>query len=357
MSISQSDTITYSKIGFDNDKYLKLQKEAILERMKRFSGGRLYFEIGGKLLFDAHASRVLPGFDPENKKHILKAFKDQAEIVFCVSYGDILNNRQLSNEDIDYSDAVFDLAQKLEKELEMPLHFVINKCKRRMDEKVQQFADKIKTKYPVYFRYLIPGYPTQIQHILSKKGYGADDYIPLTKPLAIVTGAASGSGKMSTCMGQMYLDDRQGLDSGYAKYETFPIWNIPLHHPVNLAYEAATADIGDYNQMDPYHKQAYGIDSVNYNRDVEAFDILMSLIQRFASLENPMRDYRSPTDMGISQAGFCITDEKIVAKACLEEIERRKKWYQEIIDRGEGDEKWVERCENLMTKFQAPNSK
>lgn len=349
--ISQSDSIEYSVTGFDNQKYFDLQKEKILERIGKFKKGRLYMEIGGKFLFDAHASRVLPGFKPTVKKKIFASLKDHADILFCVDYKDIVENRQLSNEEESYTKASLGIAQDIHLELGVRPDIVINLCEQKKDKSIEKFIDKARgVGYKVYFRHRIEGYPHDTGKILSNDGFGRDDYAHNGKPLVLVTGAASNSGKMSTCIGQIYLDHVNGIDSGYAKFETFPIWNLPLKHPINLAYEAATADIGDYNEMDHYHKEAHGIDAVNYNRDVNAFELLMELGSQIVSESNFIRNYKSPTDMGINHAGFAITDDEIVSIASLHEIDRRKKWYQEIIDRDEGEEKWLTKCDELKTE-------
>lgn len=346
--ISQSDSIDYPVTGFDSRKYFELQKEKILERIGKFKGGRLYMEIGGKFLFDAHASRVLPGFKPTVKKALFASLKDQATVLFCVGYMDIINNRQLSNKEESFTEAALRIAKNIESELEMKPSIVINLCEPEKDEAVKQFVSEAgEIGFKVHFRYKIEGYPKDTKKILSDDGFGKDDYIESGKPLVLVTGAASNSGKMSTCIGQIYLDHLKGIDSGYAKFETFPIWNLPIKHPVNLAYEAATADIGDYNEMDHYHLKAYGIKAVNYNRDINAFKLLMELSTQIVSESNFIRHYKSPTDMGISHAGFAITDDAVVCRASTEEIDRRKRWYREIIDRGEGDSLWTEKCDEL----------
>ncbi|AHB41406.1 hypothetical protein P148_SR1C00001G0615 [candidate division SR1 bacterium RAAC1_SR1_1] len=349
--IDSSDIILYKKKGFDGEKYIKLQKEAILKRISQFNKGRLYLEIGGKFLYDTHAARVLPGFIPESKKHIFAALKDEIEILFCVNASDILADRQLTNQDITYKTQVQTLIKRIEIEIGLKPHIVINNIDIQDSfDKILEFEQDFQRKnYRVWERYKIPGYPHNTKGVLSESGFGNDDHIPLTKNLVLVTGAASNSGKLSTCLGQIYNDHQIGIESGYAKYETFPIWNLPLKHPVNLAYEAATADINDYNMIDPYHKKAYNKDSVNYNRDVEAFEVIMGIVEKTISKENFMSTYKSPTDMGINDAGFCITDDEIVTIASLEEIKRRKLWYQQMIDRNEGETKRTEQC-NILEK-------
>lgn len=333
-------------------KYIRLQKEKILDRITNFSGWRLYLEIGGKFMYDAHASRVLPWFDPESKKIIFSSLKDQAEILFCVNATDILNNRQLSNQNIDYKDYVYQMIRIIEKSIWIKPNIVINNIDvGNMFDVILEFEKDFQRKqYKVRERYKINWYPHNVDTILSEDGFGHDDHIPLTKNLVLVTGAASSSGKMSTCLGQIYLDHQLEIKSWYAKYETFPIWNIALEHPINLAYEAATVDIGDFNMMDTYHKKAYGQDAVNYNRDVEAFDIVMSIAKKIVNHKNYMVKYQSPTDMGISCAGMAITDDAVVSIASLREIERRKAWYQEMVDRKEGKQERTEKCDEIYAK-------
>ena len=351
-TIDSNDIIKYKKHGFDGVKYVRLQREKILDRIANFSGGRLYLEIGGKFMYDAHASRVLPWFDPESKKNIFSSLKGQAEILFCVNAVDILSNRQLSNKNVDYKEYVYQMIRNIEKNIWIKPHIVINNIDvLNMFDVILEFEKDFQRKqYRVRERYKINWYPHNTDIILSEDWFGNDDHIPLTKNLVLVTWAASSSGKMSTCLGQIYLDHQIDIKSGYAKYETFPIWNIALEHPINLAYEAATVDIGDYNMMDSYHKKAYGQDSVNYNRDVEAFEIVMSIAKKIVNHKNYMVKYQSPTDMGINCAGMAITDDEIVSIASLGEIARRKAWYQEIIDRWEGKQEWTKRCDDIYTK-------
>lgn len=346
--ITQSETLEYRLEGFDNQKYFELQKKHILERIEKFKSGRLYLEIGGKFLFDPHASRVLPGFSATVKRDIFSSLKEVAELIFCVSYEDIIENRQLSNVEETYTDASLRLAKEIEEGIGLHPRIVINKCEKELHPAVQAFIQKAKAQnYTTYQRYLIGGYPKNTKKVLSQEGFGSDDDILIDKKLIFVTGAASNSGKMSTCLGQIYLDEQRGENSGYAKYETFPIWNLPLKHPINLAYEAATADIGDYNVIDPFHEKAYGKHSVNYNRDVDAFELLKNLITQFVPKENFMHEYKSPTDMGINQAGFGVTDDEIISVASTREIDRRKEWYIDILKNGEGDQSWIDKCDDL----------
>ena len=350
--INSTDILHYKKKWFDWDKYITLQREHILQRIEKSGNGRLYLEIGGKFLYDTHAARVLPGFIPDSKKRIFSSLKDKIEILFCVNADDILSNRQLSNEEISYHDYVQSLIKRIEIEIWVKPHLVINNIDIQNNfDLVLDFEKNFQRKnYKVRERYKISGYPHSTKTILSDSGFGNDDHIPLQKNLIFVTGAASNSGKMSTCLGQIYNDHQLGMESSYAKYETFPIWNIPLEHPINLAYEAATIDIWDYNMLDPYHQKAYWIDSVNYNRDVEAFEVIMWITKHIIKPENIMASYKSPTDMWISTAGDCITDDQIVSIASLQEIQRRKVWSQEVIDRGEGDAERISKCDELEKK-------
>ena len=350
--INSSQTIKFKKAWFDWKKYIKLQKEKILERVNKFPG-RLYLEIWGKFMYDAHASRVLPWFDPESKKKIFIGLRDQVEILFCINAKDFLSGRQLSNQDIDYQNYIFDMIKQIEKNIWVKPQIVINMIdKNNIPEIIKKFMTKMKKIwYKVYQRFIIDGYPNP-KFVLSNNWYGKDEYIKIKKNinLILVTGAASNSGKMSTCLGQIYLDHKKWIESGYAKYETFPIWNLPLNHPVILAYEAATADIWDFICIDKYHKEAYGEKSVNYNRDVEAFEIVMNIAKKIVKKNNYMTTYKSPTDMWISTAWYCIIDNKVVSKASLQEIKRRKKRYKQMIDRNNWKIKWIKICEKLEKK-------
>lgn len=350
--INSSDTISYRKEGFDWDKYIKLQKDKILERIGKFSDWRLYLEIWGKFMYDAHASRVIPWFDPESKKLIFASLKDQAEVLFCVNAKDIVEDRQLSNEEISYKDYVYKMIKSIEANLWLKPHIVINNIDvESMLDIVMEFEKEFQRKnYRVRERYKITWYPTNLKSILSEDWFGNDDHIPLTKNLILVTWAASSSGKMSTCLGQIYNDKEIEIKSGYAKYETFPIWNLPLQHPINLAYEAATVDINDYNMIDSFYKKVYNKDSVNYNRDVGAFPIVKDIATKIVSKDSYMNNYQSPTEMWISNAWFCITDDEVVSIASLKEIRRRRERYQQMIDRGEGEEIWIEKSNELETK-------
>jgi len=346
--MNSNETVQYSVEGFDNDLYIKKQISEIKSRLDKFPTGHLYLEIGGKFLYDPHASRVLPGFDARVKVDILKRLSLHFDILFCLNSVDIENNRQLKNTSQGYLEVSMEILKDIEKTIGVRPKVVINKISDPKEPKLVK-AKKIliSSGYDVYNRYFIDGYPQNKEKILSDDGYGKDDVIPLKNHLVIVTGAASNSGKMSTCLGMIYHDNQRGLDSGYAKYETFPIWNLPLEHPVNLAYEAATADVGDHNVIDIYHLEAYKEKAVNYNRDVNAFRILNGLAKDFVKDSNYMNQYKSPTDMGINMAGYAITNDYVVCLASYEEIIRRKGWYQEMVNRREGKQTWVKKCEEL----------
>lgn len=343
--MNQSDTIDYRKTGFDNEKYLSLQTEEILKRIEKV-GGRLYLEIGGKFPLDPHGARVLPGFKVDNKVRIIKRLKGKVDIIFCVSAIDIIKNRQLSNTKKSYVQSTLDILNDINEHMGTKPLIAINLINEENHEIAIQYANQMKELgYETYNRFQIAGYPNNSK-ILSAAGYGLDDYIKVDRELVIVIGAASNSGKMSTCLGQIFLESKMGIQSGYAKYETFPIWNLPLNHPVNLAYEAATADINDYNIIDEYHLKNNGVRAVNYNRDVEAFNIVHEILD---PLEGVIT-YNSPTEMGISTAGFAITDDEIVSIASLREIERRAKWYKEILGESGYRENWIELCERAKEK-------
>ncbi len=350
--INSSDIINYKKIWFDWERYIQLQKEKILERINKFSNWRLYLEIWWKFIFDWHAARVLPWFIAESKKIIFNALKNQIEILFCVNAQDIINNRQLGNQGISYIDSVMSLLKQIEKSIGTRPHLVINKIDtQNMFDIILEFEREFQREwYRVRERYKVNWYPHNTDFILSEDWFGNDDHIPLTKNLVLVTWAASNSWKMSTCLWQIYLDNEIWVESGYAKYETFPIWNIDLNHPINLAYEAATADIWDYNCIDELYKKAYWKDSVNYNRDVEAFEIVMKIAQKIIKPENFMASYQSPTDMWISSAWFAITQDEVVSIASLQEIRRRKWRYQQMIDRNKWDVEWINKCNEIEKK-------
>lgn len=334
--------------AFNSEKYYELQLDAIKNRVEKFKHGKLYLEIGGKLLYDGHAENVLPGFDPEVKVKILKYYQRDIDFFYCVNVEDIQNNRQLKSTISNYEDDVMEMLEKFEKTFGIKPKVVINKI-LEIDENIQKFQTNLQNRgYKTYKRYFISGYPQDAQKILGNEGFTKDDYIDSDRNLIIVTGAASNSGKLSTCLGQIFLDSKNVLDSGYAKYELFPIWNLPLDHPVNLAYEAATADIGDYNEYDKLHEENYSAKSVNYNRDIEAFGILKSIANEFMGEKNFIRSYKSPTDMGINMAGFCIEDDDKVRQAAIKEIKRRQDIFLKLFEKGMGEKAWVEKCGKLL---------
>ena len=331
------------KIGFDNDLYLADQSESILKRLKK-SDNRLYLEFGGKLLFDYHAARVLPGYDPNVKMRLLQKLKDKAEIILCIYAGAIEKKKLRADFGITYDVDALKLIDDLRAWGLDILGVVIT----RFDNQASavHFKNKLERRgVLVVTHHATPGYPTDVDLIVSKDGYGANAYLPSTKPLIVVTGPGPGSGKLSTCLSQMYHDHLQGIQPGYAKFETFPIWDLPLKHPVNVAYEAATADIGDYNLIDPFHLEAYGKPSVNYNRDVEIFPVLKRILEKITGSESI---YRSPTDMGVNCAGAGILDDEIVREAARQEVIRRYFRYSCEYVMGSADRETVQRTELLM---------
>lgn len=306
-----------NKIGFNNDLYLKMQSEHIRERINKF-GDKLYLEFGGKLFDDFHASRVLPGFAPDSKLKMLLQLKEQAEIVIAINAGDIARNKMRGDLGISYDADVLRLIQEFRDQGLYVSSVVVTQYNG------QSSADLFRSKLEhaglkVYRHYMIPGYPSNIPLIVSDEGYGKNDYIETSKPLVIVTAPGPGSGKMATCLSQLYHENKRGIRAGYAKFETFPIWNLPLKHPVNLAYEAATADLNDVNMIDPFHLEAYGKTAVNYNRDVDIFPVLNAIFEGIYG-ESP---YKSPTDMGVNMAGYCIEDDDVCKEASYQEIIRR----------------------------------
>jgi len=304
-------------IGFDNDKYLHMQSEHIRERINQF-GGKLYLEFGGKLLDDMHASRVLPGFQPDAKLSMLMRFKDQVEMIMVVSAEDIEHSKIREDLGITYDLDVLRLIKEYQSRSLVVSSVVITKY---IDSRsVRAFEDKLKAQnINVYHHYFIEGYPNNVEAIISDEGYGKNDFVETSRELIVVTAPGPGSGKMSVCLSQLYHEHRRSRSAGYAKFETFPIWNLPLEHPVNLAYEAATADLNDINMIDPYHLRAYGETTVNYNRDVEIFPVLRSMFELIYG-ESP---YNSPTDMGVNMAGNCISDDAVCREAGKQEIIRR----------------------------------
>lgn len=304
-------------IGFDSDKYIKLQSKEIRERINSF-GDKLYLEFGGKLFDDYHASRVLPGFQPDSKMRMLMQLSDQAEIIIVISAEDIEKNKVRGDLGITYDLDVLRLMSIFKNHGLFVGSVVITKYSGQ--ESASLFKNRLeKLGIKVYRHYPISGYPSNIPHIVSDEGYGKNDYIETSRPLIVVTAPGPGSGKMAVCLSQLYHEHKRGICAGYAKFETFPIWNIPLKHPVNLAYEAATADLNDVNMIDPFHLEAYGQTTVNYNRDVEIFPVLNAMFERIYG-ESP---YKSPTDMGVNMAGNCICDDEVCKAASKQEIIRR----------------------------------
>ena len=330
------------KIGFDNEKYLQLQAEHITARRAQF-GGKLYIEFGGKLFDDYHASRVLPGFQPDSKIRMLASIRDDVEIVVVICAGDIEKKKVRGDLGIGYDEDVLRLMDVFR-----GLGFYVGSVV------ITQYAGqpaadafiKRLTALGVrsYRHYPIAGYPSDVAHIVSDDGLGKNDYIETSRPIVVVTAPGPGSGKMATCLSQLYHDNRRGIRAGYAKYETFPIWNLPLKHPVNLAYEAATADLNDVNMIDPFHLEAYGKTTVNYNRDVEIFPVLNAMFQRIQGAS----PYKSPTDMGVNMAGFAIVDDAVCQEASRMEILRR--YYAGMADRTRGrcDDEVVRKLEIVM---------
>jgi uncharacterized protein (UPF0371 family) len=305
------------KIGFDNEKYLKIQSQHIKERIGKF-GDKLYLEFGGKLFDDYHASRVLPGFEPDSKLKMLMQLSDQAEIVIVISALDIEKNKIRGDLGIPYEEDVLRLKNAFE---DMGLYVGSVVITHYTGQKSTDAYRARLTKMGIknYVHYMIEGYPSNIPLIVSDDGYGKNDYIETTRPLVVITAPGPGSGKMATCLSQLYHENKRGIKAGYAKFETFPIWNLPLKHPVNLAYEAATADLNDINMIDPFHLEAYGETTVNYNRDIEIFPVLNAIFEHIYGY-NP---YKSPTDMGVNMAGNCITDDDVCRQASNMEIIRR----------------------------------
>ncbi len=334
------------KKGFDNEKYLREQKEAILERVKQ-AGNKLYLEFGGKLLYDYHAARVLPGFDPNVKMRLLQQLSGRADIILCIYAGDIERKKVRADFGITYDADALKLIDDLREWGIEILAVVITRYEQQPAATI--FKKKLERQnIRVYTHRYTKGYPTDVDLVVSDEGYGANEYIQTKSPLVVVTGPGPGSGKMATCLSQVYHDHRRGTVSGYAKFETFPIWSIPLKHPVNIAYEAATADIGDYNLIDPFHLEACGEVAVNYNRDVESFPVLKRILEKIGGRASI---YRSPTEMGVNRAGFGIIDDEAVKEAARQEIIRRYFRYSCEYAMGFTDRDTVQRVELLMEEL------
>ena len=332
------------KTGFDNNKYLQLQSEHIRQRIAQF-GGKLYLEFGGKLYDDNHASRVLPGFQPDSKLRMLLQLKDQVEMVIAINAADIEKNKIRGDLGITYDR---DVIRLLDVFRGFGL-YVSSVVLTRYEEQtaVKAFQSRLESLgVKVYRHYDIKGYPSDIAHVVSDEGYGKNDYIETTRELVVVTAPGPGSGKLATCLSQLYHEHKRGMQAGYAKFETFPVWNLSINHPVNLAYEAATADLQDVNMIDPFHLEAYGKTTVNYNRDVEAFPVLVAMFDKILG-ECP---YKSPTDMGVNMVGNCIVDDDAVSQASGQEIIRR--YFTALCDEKQGKlpEEVVRKLELLMKK-------
>ena len=333
-----------NKIGFDNKKYLSLQSEKIEERIQSF-GDKLYLEFGGKLFDDYHASRVLPGFEPDSKIKMLLKLKDVAEILVVISANDIIKNKYRSDLGITYDADVIRLIDVF-KSKGLYVGSVVMTMYNAQPA-VDGFIKRLNNLgINVYKHYAIEGYPSDVQKIVSEEGYGKNEYVPTTRPLVVVTAPGPGSGKMATCLSQLYHENLRGVKAGYAKFETFPVWNLPLSHPVNVAYEAATADLNDVNMIDPYHMEAYNTLAVNYNRDVEIFPVVSAMLEKILGYS----PYKSPTDMGVNMAGFCIVDDEACKKASQNEVIRR--YYAALCDAKKGriGKDVVSKLELLMSK-------
>ena len=330
------------KHGFDNNKYLRIQSEHISERVAQF-GNKLYLELGGKLFDDYHASRVLPGFEPDSKLKMLSKLSDRIEIVIVISATDIEKNKVRGDLGITYDMDVLRLRKEFQNRGFMVGSVVITHYNG------QSSADAFRAKLErmgirTYCHYMIDGYPTNVKLIASDEGFGKNDYIETSRPLVIVTAPGPGSGKMAVCLSQLYNEHKRGIQAGYAKFETFPVWSLPLKHPVNIAYEAATADLNDVNMIDPFHLDAYGKTAINYNRDIEIFPVLNALFEGIYG-ESP---YKSPTDMGVNMVGFCISDDEVCREASKNEIVLR--YFQALnkLAQGDGNEAEVNKIELLF---------
>lgn len=334
------------KKGFDNERYLSAQREAILNRIEKFKG-KLYLEFGGKMLYDMHAARVLPGYRPNNKVRLLQSLHDILEIVYCICAGDIEKGRVRGDFGLTYDTATLKTFDDLEDFGFSISAVIINRY--HGEKSATRFINFLKNRgIRVYSQPEIEGYPADVERIVSQEGYGKNPFVETQKPLVVVTGAGPGSGKMSTCLSQVYHHHLRGQCAGFAKFETFPIWNLPLKHPVNLAYEAATADLQDVNMVDPFHLARYNVTAINYNRDIENFPILKEIISRISDPSSPMNDYHSPTDMGVNMAKAGIIDDEAVAEAARQEIIRRYFRYSWEVKQGIEKKETVTIMEKLM---------
>ncbi len=335
-------------VGFDNEKYLNEQTSAIVERVGKFNN-KLYLEFGGKLCYDYHATRVLPGYDPNVKIRLLQELKDKVEIILAIYAGDIERGRVRGDFGITYDAATLKLIDDLRSWGLDILSVVITRFTGQSAAGI--FKNKLERRgVKVYLHQVIEGYPADVDAIVSERGFGKNDYIPTQKPLVVVTAPGPNSGKLSTCLSQLYHEHKRGVQAGYAKFETFPIWNLPLKHPVNVAYEAATADILDFNLVDPFHLSKYGTTAINYNRDVESFPILKLILQRISS-DAALPQYHSPTDMGVNRAGFGIVDDALVQEAARQELIRRYFRYNAEFVLGIERKETVDRVALLMEEL------
>ena len=333
------------KTGFDNDKYLKEQSEEIRRRAGKY--GRLYLEFGGKLMNDFHAARCLPGCDPNVKLRLLQSLKDQAEIILCIYAGDIERKKMRADFGISYADDAMKLIDDLRNLGLLVRGVVITRYQEQ--PAARQFRAKLELRgVRVYFHYKTAGYPADVDTIVSDMGYGKNEYVKTERPIVVVTAPGPGSGKFATCLTQIYHEYRMGNVAGYSKFESFPVWNLSLDHPLNIAYEAATIDLNDKNMIDPYHLEAYGKEAVNYNRDIDAFPLLVAIWQKMTKGACP---YRSPTDMGVNRIGFGIIDDEVVRNACKQEVIRRFLRYQCLFAEAGIDRASVERANQLMTSL------
>jgi len=338
-------------VGFDNLKYLEEQTKFILERAKKF-GNKLYLEFGGKLMFDMHAARVLPGYDPEIKMKLLQQLKDKLDIIICIHAGDIERRKIRADFGISYDQATLKLIDDL-REWGLEICGVVI-TRYESHPSVIQFKRVLELhKIPVYVHRTIHGYPNNVDHIVSEDGYGANPFIKTNKPIVVVSGPGPGSGKMATCLSQIYHEYKRGVKAGYAKFETFPIWNLPLKHPINIAYEAATADLGDYNEIDPFHLEFHKETAVNYNRDVAAFPVLKKILIKLMGNGNM---YQSPTDMGVNRVGFAITDDIKVQNAAKTEIIRRYFSYHSEYAAGRAPKSTTDRINLILEEVGVSNN-
>ena len=332
------------KLGFDSENYLEEQSHYIMQRINEKQGERLYLEFGGKLVHDKHAMRVLPGFDENAKIKLLQKMKDSAEVIICIYSGDITTNKTRHDFGITYDLEVLRLIDTFRK-YDLDINSVVI-TRYEHAPAVDMFIKKLERRgIKTYKHYFTKGYPTDVDTIVSEEGYGANPYIEVTKPLVVVTGPGGGSGKLATCLSQLYHDYMRGHKVRYAKFETFPVWNLPLKHPVNLAYESATVDLKDVNMIDPFHLEAYGEKAINYNRDIEVFPVVKRIIEK---ITGEKAEYQSPTDMGVNRVGFCITDDEVCQEASCQEIIRRFLIAAVDFKKGKIDSDSLDRAELLM---------